>query len=140
MKLPWRSAIAVCAVVAGSGAALAQAKGEEWEYAMTMEMAGMKMPMPPTRVCARPDEGNAPVVDKNCQLKDVKTSGSTTSFRIICGPPEPSEGSGRYTRKGDRVEGRYTLKSADGEMAFTSDGRKVGACDPSKPMLSGAKK
>ena len=139
MKAQLRVAAAACAVVL-SGMASSQTKGEEWEYAMTMETAGMKMPMPPTRVCARPDEGNTPVVDKNCQLNDVKTSGSTTSFRIICGPPEPSEGSGRFTRKGDRVEGRYMLKSADGEMVFASDGRKVGACDPSKPMLPGAKK
>jgi hypothetical protein len=113
----------------------AQPKGESWDYAMTVEMEGMKMPLPATQTCVRPDDGNTPPVEKHCKLKDRKTSGGTTTFHIVCGPPEPGEMKGQFTRKGDRVEGRYTMKNADGEMVVTANGRKLGACDPSKPAL-----
>lgn len=127
------------ALGSGAGTVSAQSKGESWEYAMTVNMDGMKMPMPPSTVCVRPEDGHTPPVEKHCTLKDRKVSGATTTFHIVCGPPEPGEMKGQFTRKGDRVEGRYTMKSADGEMAVTSDGRKTGACDPSRPMLPGSK-
>lgn len=133
-------AVVAAAVLVGAASATAQPKGEEWEYAMATEMEGMKLQLPPSRACVRPDEGNTPAIDKNCQLKDVKVSGSTTNFRIVCGPPEPGEGSGRFTRKGDRVEGRYTMKNAGGEMIVTTDGRKVGPCDPARATLPGGRK
>lgn len=127
--------VGALATLIGASAAWAQPKGEEWEYTMTVEMEGMKMTMPASRPCIRPEEGNTPLVDKHCKLKDRKTSGSTTSFHIVCGAPEPGEMKGQFTRKGDRVEGRYAMKNADGEMVVTALGRKLGACDPSKPAL-----
>jgi hypothetical protein len=127
----WAAAAAAATLVVVSPVS-AQTRGEEWEYAMATEMGGMKLQLPPSRVCARPEDGNTPTVDRNCQLKDVKVSGGTTNFRIVCGAPEPGEGAGRFTRKGDRVEGRYTMKNADGEMIVTTSGRKLGSCDPSK--------
>lgn len=131
--------LAVLMLGLANGAAAA-ADGEAWEYAMTMEMAGMKMPLPASTICTRPDEGNTPPVGKHCKLKSRKVSGATTSFHIVCGPPEPGELKGSFTRKGDRVEGRYTM-TQDGEtMTVTAVGKKLGACDPSKPpMPAGAK-
>lgn len=120
-------------------AALA-ASGENWDYAMSIEMAGMKMPLPPAKVCARPEEGNTPPVDRNCEIKERKVSGSTTTFRIVCGPPEPGELKGQFTRTGDRVEGRYTMTQDGESMTVVALGRKLGACDPSKPALPGNKK
>jgi hypothetical protein len=118
----------------------AAAAGEQWEYAMTVEMEGMKMPLPASKVCIKADEGHTPPVEKNCKLKDRKVSGATTTFHIVCGPPEPGELKGQFTRKGDRVEGRYTM-TQDGEaMTVAAVGKKLGACDPSKPALPGAKK
>jgi hypothetical protein len=119
--------------VAGLANAAAPA-GEEWEYTMTVEMGGMKMPLPSSKVCTRPGEGNTPPVEKNCKVKEHKVSGATTSFVIVCGPPEPGEMRGRFTRKGDRVEGRYTMTQGGDAMTVTADGRKLGACDPSKTL------
>lgn len=127
--------VGALAALVGTPPASAQLKGEDWDYAMTVEMGGMKMPLPATRTCTRSEEGNTPPVDKHCKLKDRKTSGSNTTFHIVCGPPEPGEMKGQFTRKGDRVEGRYILKNTDGEMVVTANGRKLGACDPSKPAL-----
>jgi hypothetical protein len=136
-----RSCVAIITLVGalaasvGAPPASAQPKGEEWDYAMTVEMEGMKMPLPTTRTCIRPEEGNTPPVDKHCKVKDRKTSGGTTTFHIVCGPPEPGEMKGQFTRKGDRVEGRYSLKNSDGEMVVIASGHKFGTCDPSKPAL-----
>jgi hypothetical protein len=134
------AAVAAASTLVGVSPVSAQTRGEEWEYAMATEVEGMKLKLPPSKVCLRPEEGNTPTVDKNCQLKDVKVSGGTTNFRIVCGPPEPGEGIGRFTRKGDRVEGRYTMKNADGEMVVTTDGRKVGTCDLAKATPQGGRK
>ncbi len=128
-------AIMALATLVGTQCALAQPKGEEWDYALTMEMEGMKMPLPSSKVCARPDEGNTPPVDKNCKLRDRKVSGSTTTFHIVCGPPEPGELKGRFTRKGDRIEGRYVMTQGRDAMTVAAIGRMLGACDPSKPPL-----
>jgi hypothetical protein len=40
------------------------------------------------------------------------------------------QGSGESTRTGDRIESRYRLKSSDGEVVMTLNGRKVGTCTP----------
>ena len=108
----------------------AQTAGESWEYTGSMEMAGMKMPIPPTRACARPGETGAPPMDPRCKITDLKASGNKTAFQIVCGPPEPMQGSGESTRTGDAIESRYRLKSSDGEVVMTLSGRKVGTCTP----------
>jgi len=108
----------------------AQIAGESWEYSGSMEMEGMKMPIPPTRACALPGETGAPPVDPRCKITDLRASGNTTAFQVVCGPPEPMRGSGESTRTGDRIETRYRLKSSGGEVVMTLSGRKVGACTP----------
>jgi hypothetical protein len=129
-----------CVALSNAGLAQAQPRGEEWEYALSLDMEGMKMPLPPSRVCVRPDEGHTPQVDKHCTLKDRKVSGSTTTFHIVCGPPEPGEIKGEFTRKGDRVEGRYTLKQGGDTMTVIANGRRLGACDPTEPGVPTARK
>jgi hypothetical protein len=131
--------VAIALAGASSGTdTIGQTRGEEWEYVMATEMGGMKLQLPPSKTCVRPEEGTTPAVDKNCQLKDVKVNGGTTSFRIVCGPPDPGEGTGRFTRKGDRVEGRYTMKNSDGEMVVTANGRRLGGCEPARTTVPAA--
>ena len=108
----------------------AQTAGEAWEYTGSMEMEGMKMPIPPSRACALPGESATPPVDPRCKVTDLRTSGNKTTFQIVCGPPEPMQGSGESTRTGDRIDARYRLKSTSGEVAMTLNGRKVGTCTP----------
>ncbi|MCX8113815.1 MAG: DUF3617 family protein, partial [Burkholderiaceae bacterium] len=126
-----------CAAAAPAGA---QPRGEEWDYTLTVHMDGMQMPLPATKVCARPDEGNTPPVEKHCHIKERKVSGATTSFRIVCGPPEPGELKGQFTRKGDRVQGRYTMTQGRDTMTVVAVGTRLGACDPSKSVLLEGKK
>lgn len=109
----------------------AQQPGEQWEYQGNIEMMGMKMPVPATQVCQQAEKMDmTPPVDtnSNCSVADVKTSGNTTSFRMVCGDPTPMEGSGTTTRTGDQLDMNYTMKSEQGEMKFVMTGKKLGAC------------
>jgi hypothetical protein len=108
----------------------AQAAGEEWEYLGNIDMMGMKMPLPPTKRCEKPDADKTPPVESNCKISDVKTAGNTTSFKIKCGPPEPMEGSGTTTHTNDTLDASYTLKTAEAEMVYTMTGKKLGPCTP----------
>ncbi len=129
---PAALSLAAAAALLGATTAFAGATGEEWEYTITVDMNGMKMPMQPMKVCMEPDQGDLPPLEPNCQLKSSGVSGATTSFHVVCGEPEPGEMKGQFTRKGDRLEGSYTF-TADGEQAtMTTVGRKLGKCDPSK--------
>lgn len=66
-------------------------------------------------------------------------SGNTTTFLIVCGPPTPGEMQGQFTRKGERIEGRYA-RTRDGEsMNVVISGRKLHACDPTL-LPTGARK
>lgn len=128
-SLSW-AALALTALVLTAGPLAAQTTGEQWEYTGTMEMMGMKMPIPPAKLCQKPDEAKMPPVQSNCKVSDVQVRGNTTSFKMLCGPPEPMEGSGTTTRTADRIETTYRMKSADGEMVYNMSGKKTGACQP----------
>jgi len=107
---------------------VAQTAGEQWEYHGTMQMMGMTMPIPVTKVCQEPQQDMTPPVEGNCEVTDIQNQGNTTSFTMRCGPPEPMEGSGTTTRTDNHVEMNYILKSEMGEMAFTMTGNKLGDC------------
>lgn len=100
-------------------------------------MGGMRMQLPAAKVCARPDEGNTPPVDKHRQIAELKASGATTGFRIVCGPPEPAERKGRFTRNGRRVQGRYAMTQGGESRTVVADGKRLGACDPPRPVSLG---
>ena len=123
------AALALTAALATAPLA-AQPAGEEWEYQGSMDMMGMKMPLPPVKRCEKPDQDKTPPVNNNCTVSDVQTQGNTTRFKIKCGPPEPMEGSGTTTRTNETLEASYTLKTADAEMIYTMAGKKLGPCTP----------
>jgi len=130
---------ASCMAILAAGPVAAQPKGEEWEWAMTVDMQGMSLPMPPTTSCVRPGEGYVPPIENHCRIKGQKVSGSTTTFLIVCGPPTPGEMRGQFTRKGDRIEGRYTHTQGGESMSVVTTGRRLGPCDPT-PLPAGARK
>jgi hypothetical protein len=107
---------------------VAQTPGEEWEYQGNMQMMGMSMPVPLTKVCQEVEQEMTPPVDGTCEVNDVQTQGNTTSFKMRCGPPEPMEGSGTTTRTDDRIDMKYTMRSEAGQITFNMTGRKLGSC------------
>jgi len=109
---------------------VAQQAGEEWEYQGNMDMMGMKMPIPATKRCQNPaEENNTPPVESNCEVKDVVTEGNTTSFNMVCGEPDPMQGSGTTTRTDATVDMKYSMTTEEAVMTFTMTGKKLGACN-----------
>lgn len=130
-KTIFSMAVAVI-VAAGAQPGWAQPAGESWEISGTMQMQGTAMPMPPRKACLRPEDSTAAPMQNNCKTTATDVTGATKRFKVVCGPPEPMEGVGETTRSGDRMEGRYTLKSKQGEMTVVFSGRKLGPCVPGK--------
>ncbi len=131
--LCYRAGVVVAGIALAAGSAWAQKPaGESWDFSGTMKMDGMSMPIPPHKSCVKPDEAVAPPVEKNCKTTDMKVSGNTTSFKVVCGPPEPMTGTAKVTRTADTLEGTYTMKSSDGEMTMVFNGKKLGNCTPGK--------
>lgn len=122
--------LSVTAAIFTASSLAAQTAGEQWEYQGTMEMMGMKMPIPPSKQCQRPDAAKTPPVQNNCKLSDVQVRGNTTSYKIQCGPPQPMEGSGQTVSTGDRLDATYKMKMAEGEMTYVMTGKKTGSCTP----------
>lgn len=131
--------VTFCLALSVGSAVVAGNKGEQWDYTLAIEIEGKQMPLPPSKVCVRPEDGDTPPVEKHCQVSERTVSGNTTTFRIVCGSPEPGELKGQFTRKGDHVEGRYAM-TQDGEvLTVVASGHRLGTCDPDKPALPTAK-
>jgi Protein of unknown function (DUF3617) len=108
--------------------ALAQGVDEMWEISGTMEMEGMKVPLPVTRTCMKKDTPAEPPTQENCRISNVAVSGNKTSWKVNCDEPDKMEGSGEITKTTDKMEGTVRLSSADGNMTMHYSGRRVGAC------------
>jgi hypothetical protein len=124
----------VCALgLAGlltTGAAFA-APGEEWSYTGDMEMMGMKVPIPASKVCEDPKQPRTPPMEGNCTFSNVQAKGNTTSFDFACAAPDKSSGSGKVTLAGNKTNARYTMDAEGTRGVVTLTGTKVGACDTS---------
>lgn len=136
MTSPHRTVPAALLALVLAAPAAAAEKGVWWEMTSEMEMVGMPFKMPATtlKVCQaegewkKPPEGKK---DENCQVKDMKTSGNTMTWRMVCTGKEKMEGEGEMTRSGDTFTGRTHVKMDQGEMTIKMHGKKVGgACDP----------
>ena len=130
-----RLATLAAALVLAAPAAAAE-KGSWWEMTTEMEMAGMPFAMPAATVKVCQPEGDwkrppAGKQEKDCVMKDVKVSGNTMTWRMVCTGEMAMEGDGEMTRTADAFSGRTRVKSAQGEMNMKMRGKRVGgACDP----------
>lgn len=108
----------------------------KWEITTETEMVGMPMKVPPvthTQCLTVKDivpqsEGES----KECQVSDIKVSGDTVSWKIVCsGQGGEMEGTGRITYSGDRMEGTMdmAIKGAGMQVKNKISGRRTGDCD-----------
>jgi hypothetical protein len=117
-------------------AAVAAERGVYWEQTVQMEMVGMPMAMPAhtMKVCMPVEQWSRPPQDqkdKNCEAKEVKQSGQTMTWKMVCTGEHPMTGDGELTRSGDTFKGRTHMVMAQGEMNMKFSGKKLGGdCDP----------
>lgn len=127
-----------------SGAALA-ASGETWQITTKTDMPGAPIAMGASTVtvCMEKGRENDPKrmmqQDSGCQVTDVKTSGSKTTWKMRCDRDgEKMTGSGEVTHQATSFKGSTRLSGqSDGEavdMTMNYSGKRIGAaCDPSAP-------
>lgn len=141
MVCNWMAAIAAVGAAVACTAALAEGTDELWEVTMKMEMPGMPaMPARTTQVCKnKGDRDPTKHVDKDkssdCKMVDLRQSGNTSSWKMVCTKPRQMTGTGEVTYAGDSYQGVMKISGEGMEMTQTMSGRKIGSCtyeDPSK--------
>jgi hypothetical protein len=110
-----------------------------WEITTRMEMpqgmpAGMPAMQPMTqRQCITKkdlqERKNTVPHDSRCQVTDIKTVGSKTTWKVRCPGPDAASGSGEITYRGDGYQGVMRM-NADGmgPMVMHYSGKRIGDC------------
>lgn len=139
MKLS-RLILAVCCVGALSGIALAQIAAREgkWEITVEMEMPGMPMKLPATKVTqcltkedlADPGKSapRGPKDNSNCQTSDYKVDGNKVTWSMECKGKEAMTGTGEIVFAADSYDGWMKIVTAGTEMTMTYSAERLGEC------------
>jgi hypothetical protein len=108
----------------------------KWEITTETEMVGISMKVPPqthTQCLTKKDlVPQSKGASQECQISDVKVSGDTVSWKIICsGQGGAMEGTGQITYSGDHMEGTMdmVIKGANMQVKNKISGHRIGACD-----------
>ena len=111
-------------------------KPGKWEITTQTEMEGMAMSIPPIThtQCIKGDElvPQSQEANQECQVTDIKTSGDTVSWKIVCsGQNGGMEGTGEVTYKGDTMEGTMdmVIQGAGMQVKNKISGKRIGDCD-----------
>jgi len=122
--------------------------GETWEVTSNTEMQGMESFLPESiaSVCMAKGAEKDPVQlmkqNGDCELTDVKTTGSKKTWNMRCNQDgQDISGTGEVTYNVDRYQGIFRLNGmSDGQaVSITTNyrGKRVGtSCDPSKSEVS----
>ncbi|MBK9519919.1 MAG: DUF3617 family protein [Anaeromyxobacter sp.] len=130
-----RLTAALLGLLAAAPAPAAAERGVYWEQTIEMEMAGMPFAMPAQtmKVCLPVDQWKRPPESKpddTCRIQDLKVTGSTMTWRLVCTGEEPMEGEGEMTYTSSSFTGRTAMRSRRGDMNLKMRGKKVGGdCD-----------
>jgi len=117
------------AVNAGSGLDIEDGM---WEITSAVKMQGMTIPPMTFSQCITKDNAvpqNSSPGQDNCKVTDMKTVGSTVSWKVTCnGQGGQMKGNGKITYHGDRFEGKMTTESMGMVMETEMSGKRKGPC------------
>jgi hypothetical protein len=108
-----------------------------WEITSTMEMPGMPMKMPPTKIkhCYTKedikDQKKMVNRDKNCTVTELKSSGNKISWKMKCTGQSAGTFSGETVFSGDSYDSVMKMQAdtTKGQpMTMKIKGKRVGAC------------
>lgn len=105
-----------------------------WELISTMEMPGMPMKMPPTKIkhCYTKedvkDQKKAVTTDKNCTVTDLKQSGNKVTWKMKCTGKNAGTFSGETVFKGDSYDSTMKMQSQGQSMDMKVKARRLGEC------------
>jgi hypothetical protein len=102
-----------------------------WEVTSQIEMPGMTMPATTTQQCLKqhdpvPQSGR----NQDCTLSDVKISGNTVTWKVVCSGEEGrTTGQGAVTYSGNSFQGTVEMQSQGMDMIMHMKGRRIGDCE-----------
>ncbi len=106
----------------------------KWELITTMEMPGMPMKMPPSKVehCYTKedvkDQKKAISTDKNCTVTDFKQSGSKVTWKMKCTGKNSGDFSGETVFKGDSYDSTMKMVTQGHTMYMKVKAKRIGNC------------
>jgi len=137
-----------CVFILGAGMVWAgpDMKPGKWEITTTTDIPGMG-PQAFTHVQCITEKDAVPMdreQSKDCEVKDMKVSGNTVSWKIVCkGEGGKTEGTGKITYSGDTMNGTMETYVPENNMRIksTMKGKRLGACDgtTTTPRVTGSK-
>lgn len=136
MKVKLLAALLVLTFAATAAQAASKMKDGLWEIATTMEMPGMPFQPPPTKIThcytkADVEDQNqiVPKQDEKCKITNMKTTGSKTSWKMVCTGKNAASGEGEMTFKGDTAyEGVMKMTTEGMKMTSRYSAKRLGPC------------
>jgi Protein of unknown function (DUF3617) len=105
-----------------------------WELITTMEMPGMPMEMPATRVkhCYTKedvkDQKKTISMDKNCTVTDLKQSGNKVTWKMKCTGKNAGDFSGETVYKRDAYDSTMKMQTQGQTMNMKVKAKRLGDC------------
>lgn len=105
-----------------------------WELTSTMEMPGMPMKMPPTKVkhCYTKedvkDQKKTINTDKNCTVTDLKQSGNKVTWKMKCTGQNAGVFSGETVYKTDAYDSTMKMQTEGQTMNMKVKAKRLGNC------------
>jgi len=106
----------------------------QWELITTMEIPGMPMEMPPTRIkhCYSKedvkDQKKTITTDKNCTVTDLKQSGNKVTWKMKCTGQNPGVFSGETVFKTDAYDSTMKMQTEGHSMNMKIKAKRLGNC------------
>ena len=105
-----------------------------WELTTTMEMPGMPIKMPPTKIkhCYTKedvkDQKKTISSDKNCTVTDLKQSGNKVIWKMKCTGKNAGVFSGETVFKGDAYDSTMKMQTQGQTMNMKVKAKRLGNC------------
>lgn len=106
----------------------------QWELTSTMEMPGMPMEMPPTKIkhCFTKEDVSDPKktinTDKNCKVTEFKLTSSKATWKMKCTGEQSGTFSGETTYKKDSYTSNMKMESEGMTIKMQVKGKRIGDC------------
>jgi hypothetical protein len=105
-----------------------------WELVTTMDMPGMPVKIPPTKIkhCYSKedvkDQKKTITTDKNCTVTDLKQSGNKVTWQMKCTGKNAGTFSGETIFKGDAYDSNMKMQSQGQSMSMKVNAKRIGEC------------
>jgi len=105
-----------------------------WELITTMDIPGMPVKMPPSKVkhCYTKDDvkdqKKTISTDKNCTVTDLKQSGNKVTWKMKCTGKNAGVFSGETIYKGDAYDSTMKMKTQGQTMNMKVKAKRLGDC------------